>query len=186
MKKVTILLGVLLLVGAGCSDFKRGHSSVDDISFVEPGRGELPLEIDSDFSQLPDLTLQDYDGNNVELRDYIGTPLVVNSWASWCPFCKKELPDFVEIQEEFVGEVVFIAINRKESLKKAKGYTDENGLTDDLIFLLDSGDAFYTAIAGFSMPETIFVDADGNITEVKRGVLTLEETREKVQNLLGK
>lgn len=53
------------------------------------------------------------------------------------------------------------------------------------MLLLDPNDSFYSAIGGFSMPETIFVDAQGNIVEHKRGFLRILEMQEKINNLLS-
>lgn len=130
----------------------------------------------------PDFRLQDYNGKTVSLSDFAGKNLVINSWAVWCPFCKKELPDFVAAQKEFGKEVVIIAIDRAESLAVAKGYTDEQGTTDGLIFLLDPSDSFYQSIGGFSMPETIFVDKSGNIVDHKRGPMDLDEIRLRIKS----
>jgi len=133
----------------------------------------------------PDFALQDYSGKTVKLADFAGKPLVINSWASWCPFCRQELPDFVSAQKEFGDKVVIIAINRAESLGVAKGYTDQQGTSNNLVFLLDPSDSFYKSVGGFSMPETIFVDRDGNIAEHKRGPMEIKEIREKIQKLLS-
>lgn len=130
------------------------------------------------------LTLQDYNGKTVNLADFAGKPLVLNSWAAWCPFCRKELPDFVTAQKEFGDKVVIISINRQESLSTAKGYTDSQGTSNGLIFLLDPSDSFYQAIGGFSMPETIFVDKNSNIVEHKRGPMDINEIRQKINNIL--
>ena len=135
---------------------------------------------------LPDLTLKSFEGEEVVLRELVGTPLVVNSWAVWCPFCKAELEDFAKLQEEFGDEITVVAIDRQETLLKAKGFTDEIGVTERMTFLLDPKDAFYKGIGGFSMPETIFADAEGNIIVHKRGPMALDEMRQKVNSIAGK
>jgi len=136
-------------------------------------------------SSIKDLALNDYKGKTVKLNDFVGKPLVINSWASWCPFCRQELPDLVTAQKEFGDKVIIIAVNRQESLAVAKGYTDKQGTTDNLIFLLDPTDSFYRSIGGFSMPETIFVDKSGNIIEHKRGPMDINEIRQKIQKLIS-
>ncbi|MBI2004627.1 TlpA family protein disulfide reductase [Patescibacteria group bacterium] len=165
---VAVVLGVIVIV------LQRGSSSQPaDVSIV------------SLDSSIKNLALKDYNGKTVTLADFSGKPLVINAWAAWCPFCRKELPDFVTAQKEFGDKVVIIAINRQESLAVAKGYTDMQGTSNDLIFLLDQGDSFYQAISGFSMPETIFVDRNGAIAEHKRGPMDINEIRQKIQKLIS-
>jgi len=133
---------------------------------------------------LPDVSLKDYDGNEVRLSDFAGKPLVINVWATWCPFCVNELPDFAVVQEEFGDSVQILAVDRAESKSVAKKFTDELGLTGKLIFLLDANDRVYAKIGGFSMPETLFVDAQGNIRVHRRGSLSQEEMRQQIEALL--
>ena len=136
------------------------------------------------LNKAPNFSLEDYDGNMVVLSDFSGKIIVVNSWAVWCPFCKKELGDFARLQEEFKNDIVVIAIDRQESLKIAKEFTDSEGITHDLILLLDPSDSFYRSIGGFSMPETIFVDREGNIIIHKRGPMDFNEMKEKILSML--
>lgn len=136
-------------------------------------------------TKAPPFELQDYTGKTITLADFQGRPLVINSWAAWCPLCVEELVDFAKVQREFRNQVTVIAINRAEPLRVAKEFTDELGVTDDLVFLLDPEDSYYQSLGGFSMPETIFVDTEGNIREHKRGPLTESEFRQKVEKLLG-
>lgn len=136
-------------------------------------------------SKIFDLTLENYDGKAIKLADFRGKSLVVNSWAAWCSFCRKELVDFAALQKEFGDKVVIIAIDRAESREVAKKYSDELGVTSDLIFLLDPSDSFYKSIGGFSMPETIFVDKNGKIVDHKRGPMNIREIKQKIQKLIS-
>lgn len=133
----------------------------------------------------PDFSLQDYNGKTISSADFAGKPLVINSWAAWCPFCRKELVDFAAAQKEFGDKVTIIAIDRAESRETAKKYSDELGVTNDLIFLLDSSDSFYQSIGGFSMPETIFVDKNGFIAGHRRGPMDADEIRTRIEKLFA-
>ncbi len=93
--------------------------------------------------------------------------------------------DFAAVQETFGDEVVFVAINREESLETAKKYSDGLGVTGRMIMLLDPDDSFYTSIDGISMPETLFVNRDGYVVTHRRGPMDLEETRTRVQDLIN-
>ena len=132
----------------------------------------------------PDFTFENLDGEPVSLSDFEGRVRVVNSWASWCPFCVNELPDFAGLQEEF-PDIVVIAINRRESIETARTFADSLGVTDKMLFLQDPRDIFYrNLIGGFTMPETLFIDRDGNIHTHKRGFMGVEEMREITRAVL--
>ena len=130
------------------------------------------------------LQLKDYNSGVISLSDFKGRPLVINSWAAWCPFCRKELVDFAAAQKEFGDKVTIIAIDRAETRDVAKKYTDELSVTEGMVFLLDPSDEFYQSIGGFSMPETIFVDKNGNIVDHKRGPMDINEIRQKISKIL--
>lgn len=135
--------------------------------------------------RLPEFSLQNYEGQTITPASFAGRPLVINSWAAWCPFCREELRDFAKVKKEFGDKLEIVAIDRAESLTVAKKYSDELGVTNDFVFLLDPGDSFYQSLGGFSMPETIFVDKNGNIVFHKRGPMKLEEIRRRVQDNFG-
>ena len=172
MKLWIIVIVVAVLAIGGWLLFTGGDQQ------TPPGKGADAA------AKVPDFSLKDYDGNTVTLSDFAGTPLVINSWAVWCPFCVDELPAFAEAQKEFGDQVVIISIDRAESLNTAKKYTDDLGVTNDFVFLLDPSDSFYQSIGGFSMPETIFVDRGGNIIHHKRGPMKLPEMRQKINDIL--
>lgn len=134
---------------------------------------------------MTDAPLSTYAGIPTTLESFYGTPLVVNAWASWCIFCKQELPDFIELQKEFGDRITVIAINRAESLETAQGFSDALEGHEEITWLLDPTDSFYTSIGGFGMPETQFINADGTVVTHKRGFMSLEEMRDLTQNLLN-
>lgn len=173
MKKFLILAGIIIVIAISWLIISKINSSPQE---------EVSAPVAS--AEVPDFVLQDYSGQTVTRADFSGRPMVINSWAAWCPFCREELSDFAAAQKEFSDQVVIIAINRAESLDTAKGYTDEQGTSDKLVFLLDPTDSFYQSIDGFSMPETIFVDKNGNIVDHKRGPMELDEIRSRIKKIL--
>lgn len=167
-------LGVLVLAAGGVLLLTNGRTAESP-----PAQSTPSVE-----GGVPAFSLSDYGGKTVTLNDFAGRPLVINSWAAWCPFCVEELDDFAAVQKEFGDRVTIIAVDRAESLSVAKEFTDELGVTDDLVFLLDPTDSLYTSIGGFSMPETIFVDAQRNIQFHKRGPMDRDEIRQRVETLI--
>lgn len=174
--KILGLSAFFVLVGAGCTVATQNVDSGSKTS--SSGIGS------STVKAAPAFSLKDYNGKTVSLSDFAGKPILVNSWAVWCPFCVKELADFVTAQKEFGDKVTIISIDRAESLTVAKTFTDELGVTDGIIFLLDPKDSFYRSISGFSMPETILVNGEGQIVFHKRGPMDLIEIRQRINSLI--
>lgn len=174
-----IIVLILAALAAGFFIFSPADTKQGAESGTESGTGSEAASGQSgqsDLDRLSAAALTDYSGAPVSLVDFRGTPLILNAWATWCPFCKQELPDFAALQEEFPA-IKVVAIDRQETLRQAKGYTDDVGVTLRMTFLLDPGDDFYRSIGGFSMPETVFIDGEGRIVFHKRGPMTLSEMR---------
>lgn len=170
-KNIVFLAGAVLIAG-GLVGWFLVQRGVVNIPSPQEGKGA------------PELSFQDYNGRQVKLSDFRGKAMVVNSWAAWCPFCREELKDFAKVQKEFGDKAAIIAIDRQEPLAVSKEYSDQLGVSNDLLFLLDPSDSFYQSIGGFSMPETIFVDKDGKTIFHKRGPMGVDEIRERVKNLI--
>ena len=172
-KKIALIALVVVGLATGASFFMRQQAPVGHDASVSDSGSEIFL-----------LSLEDYEGKTVSLANFRGQPLVINSWAAWCPFCRKELADLALLQKEFGDSINVIAVDRAESKDTAQKYTDELGVTGGMVFLLDPSDSLYRSIGGFSMPETIFMDKDGRIVIHKRGPMDINEMREKIQQLI--
>lgn len=172
------LVGVVIVVAGGIFFLPSGDSDgVDnEVAVVDrdPGLLEACLKDSIAFGEYAENTI----------ANYRGKPVVANSWATWCPFCINEMPDFAEVQREFGDEVVIVLIGRAESASQAQKFICELDIKDDLTYLLDPEDQFYKDISGFAMPETIFVDAEGVTQFQKRGFMTIEEMRQRIQDIL--
>ncbi len=179
MNKIYLIFGGILMI-AVIGVVVLGENRNQEVSSSTSEQTQSPT-----LGKAPNFSLKDSNGNTVNLADFEGKSIIVNSWAVWCPFCVKELEDFAKLQQEFGAKITIIPIDRAESLELTKSYTDDLGVTDTLIFLLDPKDSFYRSIGGFSMPETIFVDGEGNILFHKRGPMTFEEMKQKVEKLFN-
>ena len=136
------------------------------------------------YGEVPNFRFQDYLDKFHSRSEYLGYPLVINVWAADNPISAEELKALADAQAEFGDRIVVIAINRGEPLSFAKNFTDRLGVTGSIIFLMDPTDSFYKAIGGFQMPETLFVDREGNVVDHKRGHMKLPEIRQRIERIL--
>ena len=113
----------------------------------------------------PDFTVYDYDGKPVKLSDMRGKPVVINFWASWCPPCKAEMPDFEEMYKKYGDEIVFMMVNMtdgdRETVELAKKHVENNKFTFPVYFDTEMSAAYTYYVT--SLPATYFIDADGNL-----------------------
>lgn len=131
-----------------------------------------------------DFTVLDYDGNEVSLSDFRGKPVVLNFWATWCYYCKMEMPDFDDAYSTY-PDVQFLMVNAtdgvQETMEAAKKYVENEGYRFDVFFdtQLEAVNAYH--ITGF--PSTYFIDKDGNIVTRNVGMIDYE-TLEKGINMI--
>ncbi|MCH8495567.1 MAG: TlpA family protein disulfide reductase [Balneolales bacterium] len=63
----------------------------------------------------PDFTLTNMEGEQFTLSDHKGKVIVLNIWATWCPPCREEIPDFIELQNEMKNDgVLFVGVSVDE------------------------------------------------------------------------
>jgi len=122
----------------------------------------------------PNITFVDEQGNTVKLTDFRGTPVVLNFWASWCPPCKSEMPDFDSAYQEYGSQVQFIMLNvtdgQRETIDTATQYLTEQGFSFPGYFDSQGDGVFAYTIT--SIPETVFIDRNGNIASTQIGAIS--------------
>ena len=125
----------------------------------------------------PNFTVLDKDGNTVEFSSKKGKPMILNFWASWCPPCKAEMPDFEEAYKKYGDKVEFMMVNltdgNRETLQKAKDHVSSNGYTFPVYFDTQSTAAYAYSIS--SVPATYIIDAEGNIVAHAIGMITAND-----------
>jgi thiol-disulfide isomerase/thioredoxin len=137
--------------------------------------------------QAPDFTVYDPEGNEVQLSDFAGKPVILNFWASWCGPCKSEMPDFDEAYAEYGDEIAFLMVNMttspRESREAAEEYVAEEGFSFPVYYDTD-GDAA-TTYSARSLPTSYFIDAEGYGVAYAVGALSAEGLQQGIDMLLG-
>ncbi|MGD1822445.1 MAG: TlpA family protein disulfide reductase [Pleomorphochaeta sp.] len=137
---------------------------------------------------MPDIPLTLLNGDETtfwELAE-LGKPVVINSFASWCPPCKQEMPHFIEMSEKYKGEVVFIFFDsfdgERETEEAVKAFAKEY-FNEDTICVLDPGYISYLFKSN-SLPTTILLDKEGVPVNGFQGMISEETLETAIKELL--
>jgi len=132
----------------------------------------------------PDFTIEDIDGKPVTLSDHRGKAVFIAFWASWCPACIAEMPDFEAVHQRFGGDVVFVGVNLQDvDRATAERFVVETGVTYPIAD--DPTGAIYASFGGFAMPTTVYIDADGEIVGRQDGAIFEDQLVEQIEELFG-
>lgn len=131
--------------------------------------------------QAPNFKLDALDGGEFSLNGFRGKVVVVNFWATWCPFCVSEMPAFEKLNKELGDQIVIIGINRAETMDKQREFLGKD-LTVKITYklLLDPSDRVAQAYGVRVMPTTFFLNEEGIIAKKKLGELSSDEMKQLV------
>ncbi len=120
----------------------------------------------------PNFTVLNENGDSVQLSDYIGKPVVINFWATWCPPCKAELPAFNKACAEY-KDVVFLMVNLTDGTRDTKAVVDafiaEAGYTFPVYYDTEYSAAYAYNVS--SIPATYFINAEGRVVSSHVGMM---------------
>ncbi|MGM9596369.1 MAG: TlpA family protein disulfide reductase [Eubacteriales bacterium] len=135
----------------------------------------------------PDFTVLDSDGNEVRLSDFAGEPIVINFWATWCPPCRAELPDFNEMYTKYGNDVNFLMVNLtdgiSETIEGVKSFVSQEGYTFPVYY--DTQSDASSTYSVYSIPLTLFIDKSGNIVGNHVGAMSGQTLESYLLRLLG-
>ncbi len=126
----------------------------------------LPSELlrGSTLPSAPQFELPDAESHLVRLENFQGSVVILHFWASWCPPCLGEIPQWVELGTYFKGKPVkLVAISQDESWKDANQVLLPRVLSSHLISLLDAPGKVSSLYGTFQFPETYLIGPDQKI-----------------------
>jgi len=132
----------------------------------------------------PEFAMVDIDGQIRNIKDWDGKIILLNFWATWCPPCLKEIPDFIELQEQYGDQgfqVIGIAVDNEEDVRD---YINEVKINYPIIASetesIELASRYGNKIGG--LPYTIIINRKGEISDKIMGELS----RIKAEKILEK
>lgn len=121
--------------------------------------------VESADKKASNFSLQDINNRTVRLSDYENKVVVLNFFATWCPPCRDEIPDFVELVNEY-GDKNLAIIGISMDKGDARTLVDfAKGFNINYPILIDDGLVSNTYGPIRSIPTTFIIDKKGNIVQ---------------------
>ena len=140
----------------------------------------------SELDPAPNFNLLDAEGNELQLSDFFGKPIVLNFWATWCPACVRETPVFETLYQEYGDRIHVLKINllgsRGETKEIVENFMYNGGYTFPLFFDDNSSGARAYAVRG--IPVTFFIDENGYIAATASGSLNENTMAQGLETIL--
>lgn len=181
LRIILFILGfiiVIVLAAWGYNYLSKNYS---------PEEIEQVGETDTIKNKATDFEVLSSDNQKIKLSDFYGKPIVVNFWATWCGPCRYELPAFNEIYKTYNEQVEFLMVNLtdsySETIEVVEEFINENEYEFPVYF--DTEYSASNAYNIYSIPQTIFIDKDGNIVDSHIGVIDKESLEKYVIKLIG-
>lgn len=214
MKKIVALAGALIAVLAVAAVIYRGavleksvvtteqtsvevsvesskaSSSVSTSSSVELANSEDETEDPAadldELSIVRRIRFEDAEGEVSVLSDYVGEPIVLNIWASWCEPCQREMPLFAEAMAEY-DDVQFVMLNATgsngiETKESADAFMASEGLDFPVVY--DYRRLSQLNLGVTMLPTTLFIDAQGEIVYTQIGEVVDGQLQELIETYL--
>jgi peroxiredoxin len=132
----------------------------------------------------PDFSLQTADRRQVvRLGEYIGQPILIFFWATWCPYCREEIPDLVQLTDRYRSRgLVVLAVNAHEPAATVLAYAQDMHLNFSV--LLDPDSLVQDLYGVQAIPRNFFINPAGRITAVVEGAMDYDQLEARVISLL--
>jgi peroxiredoxin len=156
-------IALALVLVAGLLLLKAGGPA-DEVPLVDASpHGSVP-------QVAPTFSLPDREGTTHGLEQFVGRPVLLNFWATWCPPCLDEMPALQKMITALADtDLVVVAISLDENWDVVAPVLQQTGFGSGVLLLLDPDRAVAEQFGTFKVPETYLIDRQGTILHRYQG-----------------
>jgi thiol-disulfide isomerase/thioredoxin len=162
----------------------RGTASVKHVAAQQSGQLRV-VRFASNPQPIPPFLARDIDGNVVSTAEWQGKVVLLNFWATWCPPCREEIPELIDLQTRYKDrlQVVGISIDDPEDLAAVKKFTQREGVNYPIVMVTREMLAEYGGVP--ALPTSFVVNTESKVVQKHVGLYPTYVYETEVRALLG-
>lgn len=129
--------------------------------------------------QLPNLA---HPTKTIALSQFLGRPLIINFWASWCPPCRAEMPALENVAGLLVGRVGFVGLDTQDEASAGLSFARSRGVSYPIV---SDNVQISSSYGVYGLPTTFFISANGHILGKQIGGMTKARLETLVHQVFG-
>lgn len=196
MNAKSILVTVLIILAALIVAGVLMYGSVSDEAAPGPVEAEptdafdvpasYPVTQEFEATEVPDFELELMDGGMFNMQAHRGDVVVINFWATWCGPCRFEIPELIELYDDYRDEgLTIVGISTDElGFDDVRPFAEEMDINYPLV--VDEDGSTSSAFGGiYGLPTTFIVDRGGMIRDRVLGLVSRSSLEPRLQILLS-
>jgi thiol-disulfide isomerase/thioredoxin len=164
------------------SNSAAAHARQDAGSDDDPA---LVLRFASNPSPMPPFLVNDLDGNVISTASWRGKVVLVNFWATWCPPCRDEIPEMIELANRYKDRLQIIGISQDDDAppEEVRAFAAQMGINYPVVMGSNALSAEYGGVP--ALPTSFVVNPDGRVVQKHVGLYPIEVYENEIRSLLG-
>jgi len=197
---VVVLLGGASIILAALAAARGGHilaASLVSRSHSSPHAGwgkqddskdasddAMVIRFARNPSPMPPFLVNDVDGNIVSTASWRGKVVLLNFWATWCPPCREEIPEMIELQSRYKDRLQVIGVSMDDSpAEEVRAFAHQMGMTYPVVMGSRSIEAEYGGVP--ALPTSFVIGPDGGVVQKHVGLYPIDVYETEVRSLLN-
>lgn len=171
--------GIFLMAGSTYLVWRAGRVAPAS----QTSAGPPVIRFASNSEPAPSMVIQDLSGKITSMDDLKGKVVLVNFWATWCPPCRVEIPEFIKLQEKHRDRLQIIGISEDDDPETVREFVKTAGINYPVVMATPELLAAYGGVA--ALPTTFVVDTEGRVVQRHLGLLSAENYDLEIRALTG-
>ncbi len=134
--------------------------------------------------RMPPFLVNDLDGGIISTADLRGKVVLVNFWATWCPPCREEIPELIELSSRYKDKLQIIGVSMDDApAREVRQFAKQIGISYPVVMGSGAIEAEYGGVP--ALPTSFIISPDGRVVQKHAGLYPIGVYDTEIRSLLG-